>query len=154
MRKARYDMRQVICRNSSCLGYSSIYAKPGYWVAYRGLSGEACIGRVLGRIAETDRGSPNCAGHLAVMRLFMECTHAGIAWVNPDDVTHCYAKPPRDLLAWITGDDWVQSKRDIARIIAMDQHGTTSDSFIASRDEPDKAYNARPQYVAQFILGD
>lgn len=153
MRKANYDCKRVICKNSSGLGYSSNVAKPGYWIAFKGGSGEQCIGRVLGRIAETDRQGADCAGCLAVIRLHMESTHAGIAWVNPNDVTHCYEKPPADLLAWITGSEWVKNKGDIARIIAMAQHGTTSESFIATRNDPEKAYNARPSYIKQFILG-
>ena len=32
MRKARYDMQKVVCKNSSCIGYSSNIAKPGYWI--------------------------------------------------------------------------------------------------------------------------
>ena len=159
MRKARYSLKKVICRNSSCIGYSSVTAKPGYWIAWRDCPvvgqplPEARYGRVLGRIDETDRDGTDCKGWLAVMRLSMELTHASIAWVNPADVTHVYEKPPADLLAWITGAEWVKNKDDIARILAMSEHGTTSDQFIASRNDPEKAYNARPQYVKQFILG-
>lgn len=152
MRKAKYDMRQVVCPNSSGLGYSSNIAKPGYWVSFNGPSDQQCFGRVIGRIAETDRDGKDCRGYLAVVRLFMELTHAGIAWVNPSDVTACYENPPAELLAWITGAEWVKSKSDIARIIAMSEHGTLSDSFIGNRDNPEQAYNARPEYAAQFIL--
>lgn len=152
MRKARYDLRQVICKNARCFGYSSNVAKPGYWVSFTGSSGEKCSGRVLGRIAETDRDGKNCSGYLAVIRLTLECTHAGIAWVNPTDVTHCYRNPPADLFAWITGPEWVKNKRDIARIVAMNEHGTLSDSFIATRNDLEKAYNARPEYVSQWVL--
>ena len=153
MRKAKYDLRKVICRKASCLGYSSNVAKPGYWVSFVGGSGEACIGRVVGRIAESDGSGTNCRGYLAVMRLSMECTHAYINWVNPDDVRHCYEKPPAALLEWIAGADWVKSAADVARLIAMSQHSTTSENFIATRDDPEKAYNARPEYAAQFIMG-
>jgi hypothetical protein len=152
MRKARYDMKQVVCRNASCIGYSSNIAKPGYWIAYGAAGGG--LGRVLGRIAEADykHDSVSVVGWLAVMVLGMEATHAWVRWVNPADVTACHAKPPAALFAWLAGDEWVKSKADIARLIAMAQHGTTSESFIASRDDADKAYNARPEYVKQFIL--
>lgn len=149
MRRARYDLKQVICKNSSCIRHSSNIARPGYWITY----GAHNTGRVLGRIAETDR--PNdCVGYLAVMRLSPGMQSAGIDWVNPSTVTNVYSTPPAQLLAWITAPDWVESKHDIARIIAMDQHGATQEQFIATRDDPDKAYNARPEYVAQFILSD
>lgn len=150
MRKAKYDLRMVVCRKASCLGYSSNVAKPGYWVSFVGDSGESCLGRVVGRIAKTD--GLDCRGYLAVMRLSMECTHAFVTWVNPDDVRHCYKKPPAALLNWITGAEWVKSAADVARLIAMSRHGTTSDQFIATRDDPEKAYNARPEYVNQWVL--
>lgn len=160
MRKARYSMKQVICRNSSLLGFSSNLAKPGYWVAWRDSPvvgqplPELRIGRVLGRIEEAEGYNlPKCAGFLAVVALTMECTHAGVRWVNPADVTQCYEKPPAELLAWLTGDAWVKNKNDIARIVAMSEHGTLSDRYIANRDNPDQAYNARPEYIKQFILG-
>lgn len=149
MRKAKYDLRKVICPNASCIGYSSNVAKPGYWIAY---GSDRRIARVLGRIAETDRDGTDCKGWLAVIRMGMECTSGFIDWVNPSDVRHCYAKTPADFLTWLTGTDWVQSKNDIHRIIAMNEHGTLSDQFIATRNDPAKPYNARPLYVDQFIL--
>jgi hypothetical protein len=154
MRKAQYDMQRVICKNASCIGYSSNVAKPGYWVSWRDGANAAgpLIGRVIGRIAKTDGQGNDCAGFLAVMSLGMEATHAWIRWVDPADVTACYEKPPADLLAWITGNEWVKNKGDIARMIAMSEHGTLSESFIATRNDPSKPYNSRPAYVAQFIL--
>lgn len=151
MRKARYDMRQVICPNATTLGHCTVIAKPGRWIAWD--DGAQRIGRVLGRIAETDyRDGTTCAGWLAVIGLFCEATAAGIRWVNPAHVQAIYKEPPAQLLAWLTGAEWVKNKNDIARIIAMSQHGTLSESYIANRDNPEQAYNARPEYVAQFIL--
>ena len=155
MRKARYDMQQVICRNASHIGYSTKRAKPGYWVAYNNL-GDTHIGRVLGRIAETDRQGFDCKGFLAVMVLGIECTHAGVQWVDPSFVTHCYEHAPHDLLTWITDPtNWVSNKGDITRLIAMAQHGTTSNQFIATRNDADKPYNnpARAKaFNGQYIL--
>ena len=156
MRKAKYSMRQVVCRNSSCIGYSSNVARPGYWVMYRGDSEGLRMARVLGRIeyAQFVHGArtPDVRGSLAVIRLTMGGTHANIAWVDPGDVVECYEKPPAALMAWITGPDWVKSKRDIARILAMSEYGTTSEEFISSRDDPAKPYNARPEFCAQYII--
>lgn len=152
MRKATYSTKQVICKNASGIGYSQNKARPGYWIAWND-GNTPRIGRVMGRIDRTDGVNPlDCAGYIAVMRLFMECTHAGVSWVDPATVTHCYAKAPADLLQWITGDAWVKSPKDIARLVAMSEHGTTSESFIATRNDPDKAYNARAAYIDQFIL--
>lgn len=147
MRKARYDLRKVTCPNSSHIGHSTNVARPGSWIL-------TCTGqtaRVLGRVAETD--DPNdCVGFLAVMTLYARS--AGIFWIDPYDVRECYDTPPVKLLDWLTSPDWVGSKHDIHRIIAMGEHGTLQEQFIATRHDPDKAYNARPEYVAQFILSD
>lgn len=153
MRKARYDMKQVICPKASCLGFSSNVARPGYWITWDSGAGSPTVGRVLGRIAEDDYGSPRVVGHIAVMALFSDLTHAGVRWVAPDEVRSCHIDPPADLLAWITGRDWVKNKVDIHRLIAMSEHGTCSDDYIHKRNDPEQAYNARPEYVAQFIIG-
>jgi hypothetical protein len=138
VKPAKYDRRQVVCPNSSCLGYSSNIAKPGYWVAT-----ESNLGRVLGRV----NGSM-----LAVVFLGMEATSAFVRWVDPKDIRACYEKPPRNLLAWITSDTWVSSHADIHKIVAMSEYGTLSESYIATRDDPEKPYNSRPEYVQQFVL--
>lgn len=145
MLKARYDLQQVICRHSSGIGHSVHIARPGSWI----VTNDAVTGRVLGRIAEAD-GAPECKGWIAAIMLHNHS--AGIAWIHPYEVTLVYEHPPARLLAWLTGPDWVRSKHDIARIIAMDQHGTLQEQFIATRDDPEKAYNARPEYAAQWIL--
>lgn len=154
MRKARYDMRQVICKNASLLGSATRIVRPGYWVTFDQGAGAPTMGRVLGRIAETDRDGENCAGWLAVIAFFAGHGFCGVRWVNPDDVREAYANPPRAILEWLTGPQWVKSAADIARIVAMSQHGTLSEAYIGNRDNPDQAYNARPEYVAQFILKD
>lgn len=143
MRKARYDLQQVLCRHSSTLGHSTCIAKPGYWITTA-----FSTARVLGRIAEPYE----CKGWLAVVSLHTGHRSAGIRWLDPKEVTACYAQPPQQLLAWITGPDWVKNKSGIARIIAMSEHGTLQEQFIATRDDPEKAYNCRPEYAQQFIL--
>jgi len=157
MRKAKYDRKQVICRNASCIGYSSNIARPGYWIRYNvGESGSQWainrLGRVLGRIAHADADGNDCRGFLAVMRLAVSGTAAFVDWVNPDMVRECYERPPANLFAWITGEEWVSTHDDIARIIAMAQHGTTCEEYIATRDNPEKPYNARPEYRDQFVI--
>jgi hypothetical protein len=151
MRKARYDMKQVICPNASLIAYGTRVVRPGYWIEFK-VGSNRELGRVLGRVAETDRDGIDCTGHLAVIRLICEGTAGGICWVPPADVIYALEKPPAKFLAWITGDEWVKSQDDIARIVAMNEHGTLSESYIENRDNPDQAYNARPEYIKQFIL--
>lgn len=154
MRRASYDLRKVICPHAHCIGYSSNVAKPGYWLTWQ--NGERVeVGRMVGRIARTEGVNPaDCAGWILSVRLICENTAAHCYWVNPSDVIACYENPPAALLAWITGPEWVKNKSDIARIVAMSEFGTMSEPYIASRHDPEKAYNARPEYVAQFILKD
>jgi hypothetical protein len=151
MRKARYDLQQVICRNSSLLGYATRVVRPGYWVAWT-MSNDLRVGRVMGRVAETDLDGANCAGWLVVMLLDSTHSHAYTVWVDPLWVTYAVEKPPKELLTWITGDEWVKNKEGLHRLLAMSQHGTTSEQYIASRNDPDKPYNSRPAYVSQWIL--
>ena len=131
------------------IGGSVLTAKPGHWVTY--VDGDIRPGRVLGRIDETD-GPNDCVGWLAVIRLYSGMDHAGIDWVDPQSVRRVEEKPPRALLEWLTGDDWVRSAADIARILAMGQYGTLSEQFISTRDDPAKPYNARKEYRNQWIL--
>jgi len=151
MRKAKYSGKKVICKNSSLIGYSANVAKPGYWVTWSE-GEERNTGRVIGRIDRTDNDGEDCAGFLAVMRLSESLTHAGVRWVDPADIVSCYATAPADLLAWITGKDWPKDAAGILRLIAMSQHGTCSNEYIASRDDDDKPYNARPEFNAQYSL--
>lgn len=148
MRKARYDMKQVICKNASLIGSSTCIARPGYWIHFK--DGGPDFGRVLGRVAKTD--GYDCKGWLAVVVFHGHHGFCGFRWVDPDDVRECYPYTPHKILAWLTGPDWVKSKADIARIIAMSEHGTLSEDYIDNRDKPDQAYNARPEYVQQFLL--
>lgn len=154
MRKARYDLRRVVCPNATLLGSATRIAKPGYWVYFNQGAGAPTMGRVLGRIVETDRDGKDCAGYLAVIAWHGMHGFCGVRWVDPAEVTECHANPPRAILEWLTGAEWVKNKNDIARIVAMSQHGTLSDSYIGNRDNPEQAYNARPEYVRQFILGE
>lgn len=158
MRKAKYDRKQVICKKSSCIGHSTNVARPGSWIRYNvdetgSMRAHSRIGRVLGRIDRADGPDGfEYRGWLAVIYLSLSGRTGAIAWVDPDTVRECYENPPANLFAWITGEQWVKTKGDIARIIAMAQHGTTGEEYIATRDDPDKPYNARPEYARQFVL--
>jgi hypothetical protein len=149
MRKAKYSAKKVYLPKSSRIGYGVTYAKPGHWITW----GERCNGRVLGRIDESSRdGLENCDGWLAVMSLGEDLTHAFVRWVNPAEVTSCRETPPAALLAWITGDEWPKTAAGIPRMLAMAEHGTCSDHYIAARNDPSKPFNARTEYARQFVL--
>jgi hypothetical protein len=155
VRRAKYSAKKVYLPNASTLGFGVRYAKPGSWITWETDGCAPNTGRVLGRIDETARdGLENCDGWLAVMALSRDMGHAHVRWVNPADVYQCQESPPAALLAWITGEEWPTHRRDIPRLIAMSEHGTCSNEYIASRNDPAKPYNARPEYVAQFILGE
>lgn len=152
MRKFRMSGRKVICPNASTLGYSTNTARPGSWIMYT-TDGAPIVARVLGRIEATDRqGMLECTGWLAVVRLHGGMTGASVAWVDPADVLECRDNPPAEMLAWITGSDWPKDAAGRARVVAMSEHGTLSEQFITTRDDPAKPYNSRPEYVAQWAL--
>lgn len=153
MRRAKYSMKRIICPNASSIGYSTTICKPGYWVVWVE-DGREYSGRVLGRIEETENknGLKDCAGMITVIRFYSGGRSCGVAWVDRHSVRECYPNPAANLAKWITGDDWVKSKKDILRIIAMQQHGTLSEEYIGDRDNPEKPYNCRPEYVNQFEL--
>lgn len=155
MRRAKYSAKKVYLPNATSIGYCVKWAKPGYWIMWNAQPGVLSVGRVLGRIewAQFNEGNrEDVRGYLAVMALADDCTHAYVRWVAPKEVACCQEKPPRALLDWITGDKWAKRGADVGWYIALAEHGTTSDSYIATRDDPAKAYNARPEYVAQFII--
>jgi hypothetical protein len=151
--------------NASLIGYGVYYAKPGYWMTWSdpGEPGKEHTGRVLGRIecaayAGADDTPAMYAGWLAVMQLGDNMTHAYVRWVDPAWVQVCYERPPAQLMAWITGDDWPKRAADIPRLIAMAEYGSCSESYIADRNNPDKPYNGRNgtisagEYCAQYVL--
>ena len=150
MRKFKMSGRRVICRNASLIGHSTNVARPGSWIVFNddGLR----VARVLGRIERTDNGGEDCRGWIAAVCLFVDASFANIAWVNPADVVRCLDAPPRAMLDWITGADWPKDAAGRARVVAMGAHGTLSEQFITTRDDPAKPYNSRPEYAAQWTL--
>lgn len=150
MRRFRMDGRKVICPKASLLGYSSNVARPGSWIVYLDHDANRRVARVLGRIAEVE-DNPECRGWLAVVSPSTCMTAAYVRWIDPADVRECYAQPPQQLLSWLMGD-WPTSKAGRERVVAMGEHGTLSEAFIATRDDPAKPYNCRPVYVAQWVL--
>lgn len=152
MRRAKYSAKKVYLPNASRLGFDTSIARPGSWITYL-LGTQHVTARVLGRIDETPRdGLEDCSGWLAVLRLNDGADEAFVAWVDPKTVIRCHNRPPRALLAWITGDEWAKRGSDVAFYIAMSQHGTTCDRYIESRHDPERAYCRRPEYVDQFNL--
>jgi hypothetical protein len=163
MRRAKYSAKKVRLPNVPFFGFNVQHAKPGYWVTWA-KGGVAHSGRVLGRIDQAEFNGQDrepVTGWLAVMALSEHMTHAFIRWIDPAWVTECAEQPPRALLDWITGTDWPTRGADVGRLIAMCEHGTTSEQFIATRDDPAKPYNDRTSidgrerreyYIRQFIL--
>jgi hypothetical protein len=152
MRKAKYSAKKVYLPNSSRVGYDVSHAKPGHWIVYQ-CSGVRFTGRVLGRVDRTcSDGMEDCAGWIAALVLSEDMSSAFVRWVAPEWVLRCLKAPPRELLAWITGDEWPKRAADIPRMLAMQDHGTCCESYIASRNDPAKPFNKNPEYIAQFVL--
>lgn len=151
MIKCKIDRRQVICKNASTLGSFTSKVKPGYWITWFDSYKVRC-GRVIGRITETDylEVGERYKVRLAVMEFWVDTAHCSVVWVDPDTVQTALPTAPAQLLAWLTSEEFL--KTDPHKLIAMAYYGTLSERYIASRDDPDKAYNARPEYVDQFKL--
>lgn len=149
MRTATYDRKSVICKNASTLGYGVQTAKPGSWISFYtdgrySSQRSQSVGRVLGRVASVnspDGEDKTVVGHLLVMKLDVSTFSSYPAWINPLDVTNCRDRPPVELMRWITGDEWVSKDADILRMLRMSDYGTTSEEYIASRNDDDKPYN-------------
>jgi hypothetical protein len=166
MRRAKYSAKKVYLPKASTIGYGTYYAKPGFWLTWADPQQNGNTvrrnGRVLGRIEcaayEIGLGTQDCVGWIAVMQLADDMTHAYVRWVNPEWVEICYEKPPAQLLAWITGDEWPKQGKDVARLLAMANYGTCSESYISQRNDPEKPYNGRnglisaDEYNSQYVL--
>ena len=153
MRRAKYSAKKVRLPNVPVFGFNVQEAKPGHWVMWD--EGSRRVGRVLGRIEHAqfnDGNLEDVRGWLAVMQLSDNMTHAYIRWIDPARVVECYEKPPAALLAWITGDEWAKRGADVARYVAMSEHGTTCNEYIATRDDPKKPYNRNADFAKQYEL--
>jgi hypothetical protein len=85
---ATIDRKQVICRNSSHLGYSKVTARTGDVVRW----GEN-VGRVIGRIAYAPPcgETPAITNWLIVACLSPDLTYVSERWINPEEVTQVFA---------------------------------------------------------------
>lgn len=82
------DKRQVICKNSSRIGYSTYKVRIGDFVMWD-VSGHREVGRMLGRITWTSTEG-KCL-YILVARLSHDCTFVGgERWIKPEDVTEAY----------------------------------------------------------------
>lgn len=111
------DKKQVICRNSSLLGYSTCKVRFGMIVRYKNGEFDNMIGRVAGRIAYAPAlgETPVIRNWILVMALGPNLTYAMERWVNPDDVIEAYdpSRPDTDILEFITeffSPSWHQHK--------------------------------------------
>ena len=90
------DNQAMICPNSSYLGFSTRTAKRGSWVTYTAYNGRHAA-RVIGRVT-CERKT-----YLEVITTDTALTMAYVRWIDPADVTECYAAPRRKVLEFMMG---------------------------------------------------
>lgn len=111
------DKRQVVCRNSSHIGFSHVTARVGDMVLFR--EGEHTrTGRMLARIqwAPGICGDKPIKNWLCVAVISDRLDHVCERWVNPVDVLEVYRMEDvnLDVIRWFMGSDIrKQAKRDI-----------------------------------------
>lgn len=81
--------------NTSTLGYGKYKAQFGDVVLFTEAN-HVRIGRVIGRIKSAPRigNDPDLRGHLVVLTLGQNLTHAFERWVAPEDVIECFNPEP------------------------------------------------------------
>lgn len=123
--------RQIICPNSTLLGYSTHKARVGRWIQFSTAddwTGQTRIGRMIGNVS-APAISPNeepVKNWLLVMVLNSDLTSCGQLWVKPERVMAIYTKRPRKFLNWFTGA-W---PKDPKLIIQLSELGTLSEQHI------------------------
>jgi hypothetical protein len=129
---ATIDRKQVICRNSSHLGYSKVTARTGDIVIYsEGKEWGTHVGRVIGRIAY----APSLANEAPIRKwLLLAClsndlTCVGERWVNPEDVSQVFAvrEETRKLLAFFLSDGFGHESVDTLRRWTASGFATAND---------------------------
>lgn len=123
-----------------------VKVRPGNWIVYReeytDQSFARRVGRVLGRVeapAVPDAKYPceRIDGHISVLALANDLSHAYIRWVDPADVLEVRDTPPAKLLAWITGE--LPNPEMVHKLSA---YGTLSERHIDKVDHHVTAWRA------------
>lgn len=104
----KFSTRSVCCPHASLLGFSSATCKPGHWVTWC-MPGEDAhqVGRVIGVVDYRDYhdiATDSKKSWLMVAALACDFTTVHMRWIDPDWVRSCYPLPPRQVLAFLTGE--------------------------------------------------
>lgn len=147
------DGRKVICPHASLIGYCTMTARVGSYLAYReSPKGDLLLARMLGRIKFASVPQPvrdskgvlrgYIQNHILgmVLVLGMEGTHAFERWIDPATVTAVYDKPPSALAAFFFAEKLPYDVHTMRRLI---DHGTVSDHYINQHAERVAMFKAR-----------
>lgn len=111
------DSRQVICKNSSHIGYSTYKVRVGDFVMWDE-NGYRQKGRMLARITWT--ATEGKCRYILVARLSHDCTFVGgERWIKPEDVVEAYSqgyyvgKVKEAMRMFLGGEMRKRAKRDI-----------------------------------------
>ena len=109
---ARFSKKRVYLPNSSNIGFSRLYAKPGDFVIWKEREGQERQGRVVATVdvqyAITDNGMAPIKGWLMIMVLSDTHSDLWVRWVPPDEITACY----------LSGD-WIERSKKVLDYFMM-----------------------------------
>jgi len=142
MRKAHYDRKQVLCKNSSLIGYSTNQARVGSWLTYSEDSRDIKIGRMIGRVQWCDTNGENCKGWIVALVLPQDATFLMVRWVEPSSVRSIHPNPPKELLAWFCSDE--VKNAPVEALIQTCDYGTMSNNYASEI----------PERIRQFAAGE
>jgi hypothetical protein len=128
---ATIDRKQVICRNSSHIGYSKVIARTGDMLLWSEGT-EHNLGRVIGRVAyapalEGDKAPVR--NWLVVARLSNDMTFVCERWVNPENVTQVFTvrEETRKMLAFFLSHEFGHESVDSLRRWSTSGFATVND---------------------------
>lgn len=138
------DGRQVLCRNASTIGYSSVFLRVGMPFTFRD-GEETRTARMLARVKYAPQLAHNekpIKNWILAMVLSPMGTHCYERWVNPDDVTQTHPEAPTKLAAFFFAPKLPYDVHTMRRLMA---HGTIADSYIDNAPERVADWQAREQ---------
>lgn len=129
-RDATIDGKQVICRNASMLGYSSVKLRVGMvFTVSDEYGGDGSAFRMIGRIAYAPalRGDAGpIRNWILALVLSNDGTFCYERWINPEHVTSTHPVPSRMAEFFFAP----KLPYDVATLRRLEEYGTLSDQFV------------------------
>lgn len=141
------DSRQVICRNASTIGYSSVKLRVGMFFVYSedGDGDRRRLGRMIGRVSapaigEGENYSPRIEGYILALVLSDNGAHCYERWIDPNNVIETRdAEGMAEFAAFFFAE---RLPYDAATLRRLNEYGTLQASYIANAPKHVAAWGA------------